>query len=245
MNIVVVADYAEMSRKAAEFVAEGVTRQPDLRIGLPTGNTPRGMYEGLVEKCKAGSLDFSRVNTFNLDEYWGIGPEHPASFARYIEEHFLQHVNVSPEGAHWPSGLGDPEENASSYERLVGVEGLDLVILGIGVNGHIGFNEPGASFYARTGYVELADQTRKDAFHPLSGFAGPEDVPTHGITMGIGTIMKARSILLLASGPSKAEAIARSLQGPVTEDVPGSVLQRHADVTVIVDKAAASGLTKS
>lgn len=242
MNIVVVPDYAEMSRRAADIVANRVTRQPDLRIGLPTGNTPRGMYDDLVQRHKAGNVDFSRVSTFNLDEYWGVAPDHPASFARYIQDQFLRYVNVSSERTYWPSGVGDPEQNAEAYEKLVGDPGLDLIILGIGGNGHIGFNEPGASFDARTGLVQLAARTRRDAFHPRSGFSAPEDVPTHGITMGIGTIMGAGSILLLASGASKSEAIAGALQGPVTEDVPASVLQRHTDVTIIIDEAAGAGL---
>lgn len=245
MEIVVVADYAEMSRRACEFVAARVRRLPNLRIGLPTGNTPRGMYDGLVDMYARGEIDFSRMHTFNLDEYWGVGPEHPASFARYIQERFLDRVNVPAGQAHWPSGLGDPRANAAAYDGLVAEGGLDLLILGIGVNGHIGFNEPGASFDARTSFVTLAEQTRQDAFHPDSGFTGPDEVPTHGITMGIKTILEARTVLLLASGEGKAEAIRRALEGPVTEEVPASALQRHADVTFIIDEGAAAQLTET
>src|SRR5690625_921653 len=239
---IITKDYDEMSRRAADFVADKLRQNPELRLGLPTGNTPRGMYEQLVERYARGELDFSRVHTFNLDEYWGLEPDHPAAFARYIQNHFLRHVNVPSGQAHWPAGKGDAAENARTYEARIGAEGLDIIILGIGVNGHIGFNEPGAAFDARTGFVQLAERTRQDAFHPRSGFATREDVPIHGITMGIGTILEAKSILLLASGASKAEAIQRALEGPVTEEVPASALQRHGDVTVIVDEAAAARL---
>lgn len=245
MNIVVVADYGEMSRRACGFVADRVRNNPELRLGLPTGNTPRGMYDGLADMYARGEVDFSRVHTFNLDEYWGIAPDHPASFARYIKERFLNRVNVPEAHAHWPSGLGDAEANAAAYDALVGAGGLDLVILGIGANAHIGFNEPGAAFDARTSFVRLAEGTRRDAYHPDSGFGSPEEVPTHGITMGIATILEARSVLLLASGAGKAEAIRRALEGPVVEDVPASALQRHGDVTVIVDEGAAGMLPEA
>lgn len=233
-----------MSRRAADFVAERIAHRPNLRIGLPTGNTPVGMYEQLVRMYEAGAVDFSELYTFNLDEYWGIEPDHPAAFARYINDRFLMHVNVPRDRAHKPSGVGDAEDNAAAYESLVGAGGLDLVLLGIGVNAHIGFNEPGASFGSRTELVALAEQTRIDAFHPKSGFATADDVPTHGITMGMATILEARQIVLLASGAAKAEAIRNAIEGPVTERVPASALQRHDDVTFIVDEAAAASLSE-
>lgn len=241
MNVIVVANYDEMSERAAAFVAAEIGHRPDLRIGLPTGNTPSGMYERLVGMHRRGEVDFSQISTFNLDEYWGIEFAHPAAFARYIGDRFLAHVNVPEEQAHWPDGIGQAEQNAAAYEVLLSKGGpLGLLILGIGVNGHIGFNEPGTNFASRTGLVPLAERTRQDAFHPRSGFDSAEDVPTHGITMGIGTMMESRRILLLASGQSKAQAIKKALAGSVTEDVPASVLQRHPDVTVIVDEAAAA-----
>lgn len=244
MDVIVVSDYDEMSRRAAELVARRIAERPNLRIGLPTGNTPVGMYEELVRMYEAGAVDFSELHTFNLDEYWGIEPDHPAAFARYIDDRFLAHVNVPQDQAHRPSGVGDAQENAAAYESVVGAGGLDVVLLGIGVNAHIGFNEPGASFGSRTELVALAEQTRVDAFHPKSGFHAPEDVPTHGITMGMATILEAGQIVLLASGAAKAEAIRSAVEGPVTEQVPASALQRHDDVTFIVDEAAAAVLTK-
>lgn len=245
MNIIIVADYEQLSREAATIVAERVGQRPAMMIGLPTGNTPRGMYERLVQMYKEGAVDFSQVRTFNLDEYWGVEPDHPAAFARYIHDEFVSHVNISAERAHVPAGTGDAARVAAAYEALIAEGGgLDLVILGIGGNGHIGFNEPGTSFDARTGLVRLAERTRADALNPGYAFNTAEEVPHHGISMGIATIMEARQVLLLASGSSKAEAIGLALEGPVTEAVPASVLQHHANVTVVVDEAAAFALSQ-
>lgn len=242
MNIVIVKDYEEMSARAAEHVAEFIRGRSPVTIGLPTGNTPTGMYRRLVEEHRAGKLDFSGVTTFNLDEYRGLAPDHPASFARYIKTNFLDHINIPPGRAHWPSGTGDEAEACREYEAaLAAAGGLDLVILGIGVNGHIAFNEPGTSFASRTHVVPLTEETRRIAAEGKN-FARPEDVPEAGITMGVATIMSAKRVLLLASGASKARALAAAVAGPVTEDVPASVLQRHDDVTIIADEAAAAGL---
>lgn len=246
MNVITVADYEQMSEKAAQFVAEQVRQRPDMTIGFPTGNTPKGMYARLVQMYKDGAVDFGQLRAFTLDEYWEVEPDHPASFARYIREHFLNHVNVAQERVNMPAGKGDADEEAKKYEQLIAeAGGLDLVILGIGSNAHIGFNEPGTSFAARTGLVKLAEQTRKDALNPGYAFNTAEEVPHYGISMGIATIMEARKILLLASGESKANAIGATVQGPVTEDVPASVLQRHPDVTIIVDEAAGKLLSAS
>lgn len=245
MNIVVVANYDALSEQAAKYVAEHIHRSADMTVGLPTGNTPSGMYERLVQMGNDGVVDFSQMQTFNLDEYWGVESEHPVAFARYIHERFISRIDIAAERVHWPAGIGDAEQEAQRYERLIEqAGGLDLVILGIGGNGHIGFNEPGTSFESRTGLVPLAERTRVDALHAASGFTSAAEVPTHGISMGIATIMDARHVLLLASGAAKAEAIGLALEGAVTEAVPASVLQRHPRVTVIVDEAAASALAQ-
>mgnify|MGYP001429855145 CR=1 FL=1 len=245
MNVVVVPDYEQMSLNAAAVVAEAVKSAPRIVLGLPTGNTPKGMYRELVRLHRAGELDCAGVVTFNLDEYWGLGPDHPMSFAHFMRTHFLAHVNIAPGNSHWPdagaSGT-DPDAACRAYEEQIrAAGGLDLVVLGIGVNGHIGFNEPGTPFDSRTHVVPLTEETRLANYRGY-GFRTLEDVPRFGITMGLGTIMGARRVLLLASGQEKAPALARAVNGPVTEEVPASVLQRHPDVTLIVDEAAAFAL---
>lgn len=242
MNVIVVKNYDEMSAKAADIVAELIRENASAVLGLPTGNTPKGMYEALVQKHRKEGLDFSQVTTFNLDEYRGLAPDHPASFAHYIQTHLLDHVNISPEKAHWPAYDGDEEAACAAYEEAIRqAGGLQLVVLGIGANGHIAFNEPGTPFTVRTHVAPLAEQTRRIA-GAGDAFAGVDEVPEHGITVGIQTIMDAERIVLLASGLGKADAVAASVIGPVTEEMPASVLQRHPHVTFIIDEAAASGL---
>lgn len=242
MNVVVVKDYDHMSTEAADLVAEFIRENAPVTIGLPTGNTPKGMYEVLVRKHRADSLDFSRVTTFNLDEYRGLSPDHAASFARYIKTNLLDHVNIPPEQAHWPAFDGEEEAACQAYEDAIRrAGGLQLVVLGIGTNGHIAFNEPGTPFTIRTHVAPLAEDTRRIAAAG-DAFAALDDVPEYGITMGIQTIMDAERVVLLASGAGKADAVAAAVTGPITEQVPASVLQRHPRVTFIVDEAAASGL---
>lgn len=242
MKIIIVRDYEEMSARAAEIVDGFIRRNSRVTIGLPTGNTPTGMYRLLVGRHRAQRLDFAGVTTFNLDEYWGLAPDHPASFAWYIRTNFLDHVNIPPGRSHWPSSTGDAQLVCREYEEAVRREGgLDLAILGIGANGHIAFNEPGTPFSARTHVARLTEETRRIAARGPE-FQRLEDVPEAGITMGIATIMEAKTVLLLASGPAKAKAVAGAVAGPVTEDLPASVLQRHGDVTVVVDEAAAAAL---
>lgn len=242
MNVIIVADYNKMSKKAAEIVAEYVRDHPTSTLGLPTGNTPRGMYAELVRKYQAGDVDFSGVTTFNLDEYRGVPDDHPSSFSLYIKENFLDHVNVPPSRAHWPDGTGDGDAACQAYEDAIrAAGGFDLVILGIGANGHIAFNEPGTPFDSRTHIARLAEQTRQIAADGKT-FARLDDVPTLGITLGIGTIMEAKNLLLLASGEGKAEAVHRAVAGRVTEQLPASVLQRHPRVTLVIDEEAAARL---
>lgn len=214
MQILVTPDYRTMSHSAAEIVAEAMQLKPDLVLALPAGNTPTGMYEELA----AEQLDFSRVKTFNLDEYVGLTAHDPRSFRAYMQRIFFDHVNVRPENIHFP------DENYDKTIRAAG--GIDLLILGIGLNGHIAFNEPGSAVTSRTRIVDLAPET-----------AAPV---RRGITMGIATILEARRILLLAAGSSKKEVLRRALEDPIDESLPASALRLHSDLTVIADSAASS-----
>lgn len=238
MRVLVTPDYRMLSQTAAELVAKAVRAKPTLTLGLPTGNTPLGMYEELVQKHQGEHLDFSRVRTFNLDEYLGLPPQHPKSYHTYMREHFFSRVNIVPESTHIPDGTPgvDGDAESENYENAIrDAGGIDLLIVGIGANGHIAFNEPGSSFASRTRVVNLAPETIGNA---RRHFASEADVPRSAITMGIATILDARRIVLLASGSSKAEAVDRALRGPVSGTVPASVLQTHPSVIAILDEAA-------
>ena len=244
MEVWVFDSYEELSRAAARVVAEQIRRKPDSVLGFATGSTPLGMYAELERMHREEGLDFSRVVTFNLDEYCGLPADHPQSYHTYMWEHLFRHVNVRPENVHLPDGMAaDVAAECARYEALVRAAGYpDLQLLGIGTNGHIGFNEPGTPFEAETHCVALQEKTRRAN---ARFFGSIEAVPRHAISMGIKTIMRARRILLLASGASKAEAIARSLRGPVTTEVPGSVLQLHPAARIFVDREAARLLEES
>lgn len=239
MRVLVAPDYRTLSQQAADFAAEAVRVKPDLTLGLPTGRTPLGMYAELVRKHREDGLGFSSVRTFNLDEYIGLSPEHPQSYHAYMRDHFFNHVNVPGPNIDIPNGAPniDSEAESARYEDAIrGAGGIDLLVVGVGTNGHIAFNEPGSSLTSRTRVVTLAPETLANA---RQYFAIGVEVPQSAITMGIGTILEARRILLLASGHGKAEAVRRALQGPVSESLPASALQLHPDVTAILDKAAA------
>ena len=240
-RVIVKKDYNEMSLEAAILVANEVKKNPNCVLGLATGSTPLALYSELIKMYKRGEIDFSKVVTFNLDEYVGLPPENPQSYHSYMRRNFFDHVNIKPENIHIPNGIvKNPIEQCNEYERKIKeVGGIDLQVLGIGRNGHIGFNEPGSELNSRTRVVELTEQTRKDN----SKFFGRiEDVPKKAITMGIATILESKNILLLASGENKAEIIKKALEGPVTKEIPASFLQYHPNVTVILDKQAASKL---
>lgn len=232
MRIYKTADYEAMSRKAASILAAQMITKPDSALGLATGSTPVGAYRYLTEWYAKGLLDFSQVRTVNLDEYKGLGPDHPQSYRYFMDQNLFSKVNVDPANTHLPNGAAsDMEEECRRYEALV--EGLgwpDLQLLGIGHNGHIGFNEPAEDFPTTVHTVRLAESTIR-ANSRL--FERPEDVPTMAVTMGIGAIMKARRVLLIA-GADKAEIVEKACRGPVTPLVPASVLQLHRDVTVIL-----------
>ncbi len=236
--------YDDLACALADHVVDLVRRRSATRgrcvLGLATGRTPLGLYRELVARCRAGAVDFSRVFTFNLDEYYPIAPGHPLSFHRYMREHFLDHVNLPPEQAHIPDGTvprQDIAAHCAAYEAAIDeLGGIDLQILGIGRNGHIGFNEPGSSADSRTRLVELDTLTRQDA---ARDFGSVEDTPREAITMGVGTILEAEEIALVASGERKAATVQRVLQGAVSSQLPATFLKQHGRVVAYLDEAAA------
>lgn len=236
MEIIIAKDYDEMSRMAADMVEECVQETPECVLGLATGSTPIGMYEKLVADCKDGKISFAGVETFNLDEYVGLAPDHDQSYRYFMNHNLFDHVDIDKAHTHVPSGVGNGDEVCEEYEDAIReVGGIDLQVLGLGHNGHIGFNEPCDNFPRGTHEVELTQSTI-NANSRL--FDSADDVPRKAITMGIGTIMAARSIVVLASGEDKAEIVKRAFLGEVTPEVPASVLQFHPNVTVIVDEEA-------
>lgn len=226
---------------AADIVQNQLTRKPDSVLGLATGETPVQMYHELVRRHRAKRLDLTRITSFNLDEYAGLPPEHPGSYTYYMRERFFDAIPLPSGRGHMPDGLAaDPEAAAREYERRIQTAGgIDLQILGIGTNGHIGFNEPGSTLDSRTRLVELTAETiaRNSQLFPEG-----ETAPGQAVTVGIGTILEARQIVLLACGPAKARAIRETVEGPVCATCPGSALQTHANCIVLLDDAAAAEL---
>jgi len=240
MRIIRTKDYAEASAVAAEIMAAQIILKPDSVIGLATGSTPVGMYAELVKKNQAG-LDFSSVTTVNLDEYVGLAPEHEQSYRRFMNENLFDHVNIKPENTHLPDGMAaDPEAECVRYEALIkSLGGIDMQLLGIGHNGHIGFNEPSDHFVLDTNCISLTERTieANSRF-----FASRDEVPRRALSMGIRTIMNAGRILLLITSREKAEILKKAVCGPVTPAVPASILQLHKDVTLVADAEALSAL---
>lgn len=239
MNIIVTKDYDDMSRKAANIISAQIITKPNCVLGLATGSSPVGTYAQLVEWYKKGDLDFSQVSTVNLDEYRGLDHDNDQSYYYFMMNNLFKHVNIDLSRTHVPNGTeADPEKACSDYEEIVkSYGGADLQLLGLGHNGHIGFNEPSDEFPKFTHCVDLTESTiRANARF----FEKIEDVPTQAYTMGIGTIMRAKRILLIASGKDKAEAVKKAFFGPVQPQVPASILQLHPDVTVVLDEDAAS-----
>ena len=241
MKIYCGKDYKEMSRIAANIISAQIILKPDCVLGLATGSTPVGTYENLVEWYKQGDLDFSQVTSVNLDEYKGLSGDNDQSYRYFMNKNLFDHVNIDKSRTFVPNGLEpDSGKACSEYDEIIeSVGGVDLQLLGIGHNGHIGFNEPADEFCRNTQCVDLTASTIEAN---KRFFEKEEDVPRQAYTMGIGTIMKAKKILLVASGADKAEIIAKSLTGPVTPQVPASILQFHNDVTVVCDEAAFSKL---
>jgi glucosamine-6-phosphate deaminase len=228
MRVLVTPDYRTLSRTASELVLKAIRTKRDLTLGLPTGNTPLGMYAELVRSYRDRQVDFSGVRTFNLDEYLGLQQGDTHSYRFYMQEHFFDHVNVPPGNVHIPEEAGGYEE------KIREAGGIDLLVVGIGLNGHIAFNEPGSSFASRTREVMLAPETVANAEMHFEG----APVPRRAITMGIGTILESRCIVLLASGASKSDIVRRALNGPISESVPASVLQMHQNVIAVLDEEA-------
>lgn len=241
MRIIITDSYRQMGREAANMVAGQLYLKPDSVLGLATGSTLLPMYRRLIALHRSLGLDFSEVTTFNLDEYVGMAPNNPQSYHYFMNENFFRKVNIQPDHTHLPNGMvKDLEAEGHRYDALIQQNGgIDLQVLGIGQNAHIGFNEPDVKFEARTHCVALDEETIRANSR---FFESPDEVPRDAISMGIKTIMMARRILLLANGTSKAEAVRKAVCGSVRPEAPASILQLHRDVTVILDRAAASHL---
>lgn len=232
-------DYAEISRKAALIIAAQVQIKPHSVLGLATGSTPVGTYKELIRFHREEELDFSRVRTVNLDEYYGLGPDHEQSYHFFMRQNFFDHINIPLENTRVPDGLTtNVEKTCLEYDLMVtSLGGTDIQLLGIGDNGHIAFNEPHSFFFANTHLVDLNEETIKAN---ARFFESEADVPRQAITMGMRSILSAKLILLLASGPKKAWAISQMIHGPVDPQLPASILQLHPNVMVIADKEALS-----
>ncbi len=239
MKIIKTTDYYHMSRMAANILSAQVIIKPDCVLGLATGSTPIGTYEQLIRWYEKGDLDFSQVRTINLDEYKGLSPENDQSYRYFMNEHLFRHININLDHTHVPNGLeSDPVKACEDYNRIIRENGgVDLQLLGLGLNGHIGFNEPGAAFEKETHCVDLTQST----IDANSRFFDHMDlVPKQAYTVGIKTIMQAKKIVVIASGENKADIIAKAFWGPITPSVPASVLQLHNDVVLVGDEAALS-----
>ena len=237
MKIYKAKDYKDMSRKAANIISAQVIMKPNCVLGLATGSTPIGTYDQLVEWYNKGDLDFSEVTTVNLDEYKGLPRTNDQSYYYFMHQHLFDRVNIDPERTNVPNGMEpDAEKECGRYEELIrSLGGVDLQLLGLGHNGHIGFNEPGEAFEKETHCVDLTESTIEAN---KRFFASADDVPKQAYTMGIKTIMQAKKILIVANGENKADIVERAFFGPVTPEVPASILQLHNDVTLVGDEAA-------
>ena len=239
MEFIVTKNYEEMSRKAADVIAELVAAKPDCTLGLATGSTPEGLYAQLVKDYEDGKISFKDVTTYNLDEYRGLDHDHVQSYHYFMAKHLFDNVDIDKAATHVPDG-SNPDADAACAEYEAAIKshgGVDIQLLGLGHNGHIGFNEPNSEFVKETNCVKLTQSTI-EANSRL--FDSIDEVPTEAYTMGIGTIMSAKKVLVVANGEGKAEIVKKAFFGPVTPEVPASVLQFHPNVIVVVDEAAAS-----
>lgn len=235
MKTIFVDSYQELSRLGANLIAAQITVKPNSVLGLATGSSPVGIYRELVARYRAGDLDFSEVTSINLDEYIGLAPDHPQSYRYFMQENLFDHVNIDPARTFVPNGLAaDLAAECKAYDkRIADLGGIDLQLLGIGLDGHIGFNEPDATFEKSTHVVDLHPSTVKAN---ARFFNHIDDVPRRAVSMGLGSIMQARKILLVANGPAKREIVERAFEGPITPQIPASILQLHPDATVIYSK---------
>lgn len=241
MRILRTKDYQDMSRKAAGILSAQVVLKPDSVLGLATGSSPIGAYRHLIEWHQKGDLDFSAVSTINLDEYQGLGPESPQSYRYFMQANLFDHINIDPANTHVPNGLeADAALECGRYDDVIARSGgIDIQLLGLGHNGHIGFNEPGEAFEKGTHLVSLSASTIQAN---RRFFEKEEDVPRRAYTMGIRSIMQARHILIIVSGEDKADIVHKAVQGPILPQVPASVLQLHRNVTLVGDAGALSRL---
>ena len=241
LNICKAETVEEAARLAADRFQELLCTKPACVLGLATGSTPIPLYRELIAREQAGRIDFSRVRSVNLDEYKGLAPDHPQSYHRFMQENLFDHISIRPENTYVPDGLAtDVDAMCSAYERTIeDLGGVDLQLLGLGHDGHIGFNEPGDHFPARTHETALAEITRQAN---ARFFASEAEVPTAAYTMGVGTVMAARRILMIVTGADKSDILHKAFFGPVTPWVPASILQFHPDVTLICDRAAWDGV---
>ena len=238
MRIIVCENYEEVSKKAAQMILSQVTLKPNSVLGLATGSTPIGMYENLVKFNKKGDIDFSEVRTFNLDEYYNLPKNNDQSYHYFMHKNLFDHININPANVHIPNGMTDDvNAECKRYDELIKeADGVDIQVLGIGNNAHIGFNEPTVGFEKGTHLVELEESTIEANSRFFDNIG---DVPKKAITMGIGSIFKSRKIMLIATGENKAEAIYNTVYGKVVPEVPASILQFHSDIVLILDKEAA------
>jgi glucosamine-6-phosphate deaminase len=243
MKVIIAKSYEEMSKIAAKEIAKLLYIKPEAVLGLATGSTPEGVYKELIELNKQNKIDFSKAVTYNLDEYRGLSGEHPQSYRYFMDTMLFNHVNIDKCRTHVPNGVAeDIEKECSEYDEDIDkAGGIDLQLLGIGGNGHIGFNEPSDSLNLNTHLTDLTEDTIKANSR---FFDSIDEVPTQALTMGLGGIMKAKKILLLASGEKKAEIIAKLVEEKISTRVPASILQVHPNVLVIIDEEAASLLKK-
>ena len=240
MKVIVVKDYEAMSELGAQIIGDMIKNNPSCTLGLATGSSPIGTYKNLIKAYENQEISFKNVKTYNLDEYCGISKDHPQSYYYFMHDNLFNHVDINEENVHIPMVSNDHlEDDCKTYNDMLNKVTIDLQLLGIGGNGHIGFNEPGTHFDQETFVVKLTDKTRQDNkrfFHSL------DEVPTHAITMGISNIMKAKKILMLISGVNKADTVVKLLKDDITTDFPASILHKHPDVTVIIDQDAYSNM---
>jgi glucosamine-6-phosphate deaminase len=245
MEVIIKKDYDEMSKVAAEIVAQEKEKKVNapFKLGLATGSTPIGLYKELIRMHKEKKLDFSTVITFNLDEYIGLKPTHDQSYRYFMNENLFNHINIQPKNTHVPNGLAkDLEKHCEEYDQMIKDSGgLDFQVLGLGGDGHIGFNEPGSSLASRTRIKTLTEETIKDN---ARFFKDQKDVPKYAITMGVGTILEAKKVILLASGKKKADVLSKAIEGPVTSDITASALQLHPYVVIVCDEEASANLKR-
>lgn len=239
MRIISAKDYSDVSRKAADLIAAQVLLKPDCVLGLATGSSPEGTYAELVKKYEAGELDFSQVRTVNLDEYVGLPVTHDQSYRYFMNDHLFDHVNIDKANTNVPNGMEpDEKQECARYEALIAsLGGIDLQLLGLGPNGHVGFNEPCGEFIAETHKVQLTETTIRANSR---FFASENDVPRYAYTMGIRGILQAKRLVLVVNGAKKAQAVKDAFFGPITPMVPGSILQLHPDCTIVADEEALS-----